>query len=70
MGLTVGWNCLSGEVVAVVGGCEALGSWCHQKAVILSPIGDGCMTFLQALDHHSVIEISENLNTMRLLFTG
>lgn len=30
-----------GEVVAVVGGCEALGSWCHQKAVILSPVGDG-----------------------------
>lgn len=37
---------LSGEVVAVVGGCEALGSWCHQKAVILSPVGDGCSTSL------------------------
>ncbi|KAM6992472.1 glycerophosphocholine phosphodiesterase GPCPD1 isoform 2-T2 [Tautogolabrus adspersus] len=26
-----------GEVIAVVGDCEALGSWCHQRAVILRP---------------------------------
>lgn len=42
----------SGEVIAVVGGSEALGSWCHQKAVVLSAIGDGCTTFLNVLDSH------------------
>uniref|UniRef100_A0A671U3M4 Glycerophosphocholine phosphodiesterase 1 n=1 Tax=Sparus aurata TaxID=8175 RepID=A0A671U3M4_SPAAU len=29
-----------GEVIAVVGSCEALGNWNHQKAVILHPGGD------------------------------
>ncbi|XP_069014676.1 glycerophosphocholine phosphodiesterase GPCPD1 isoform X1 [Embiotoca jacksoni] len=29
-----------GEVIAVVGSCEALGSWSHQKAVTLHPVGD------------------------------
>ncbi|KAM3861312.1 glycerophosphocholine phosphodiesterase GPCPD1 [Diretmus argenteus] len=29
-----------GEVIAVVGSCEALGSWCHQRAVRLHPVGD------------------------------
>lgn len=29
-----------GEVFAVVGSCEALGSWSHQKAVTLHPVGD------------------------------
>lgn len=28
-----------GEVFAVVGSCEALGSWSHQKAVTLHPVG-------------------------------
>lgn len=34
-----------GEVFAVVGSCEALGSWSHQKAVTLHPVGGGdeCM---------------------------
>uniref|UniRef100_A0A669DPL3 Glycerophosphocholine phosphodiesterase 1 n=1 Tax=Oreochromis niloticus TaxID=8128 RepID=A0A669DPL3_ORENI len=33
-----------GEVFAVVGSCEALGSWSHQKAVTLHPVGgDECM---------------------------
>uniref|UniRef100_A0A3Q1DHR8 Glycerophosphocholine phosphodiesterase 1 n=1 Tax=Amphiprion ocellaris TaxID=80972 RepID=A0A3Q1DHR8_AMPOC len=32
-----------GEVIAVVGSCEALGNWSHQKAVTLQPVGDdGC----------------------------
>ncbi|XP_055741347.1 glycerophosphocholine phosphodiesterase GPCPD1-like isoform X2 [Salvelinus fontinalis] len=26
-----------GEVIAVVGSCEALGAWCHQRAVTLQP---------------------------------
>uniref|UniRef100_A0A3Q2X7G5 Glycerophosphocholine phosphodiesterase 1 n=1 Tax=Haplochromis burtoni TaxID=8153 RepID=A0A3Q2X7G5_HAPBU len=35
---------LEGEVFAVVGSCEALGSWSHQKAVTLHPVGgDECM---------------------------
>ncbi|KAG7240190.1 hypothetical protein INR49_027230 [Caranx melampygus] len=29
-----------GEVIAVVGSCEALGSWSHQKAVTLHPAGN------------------------------
>ncbi|XP_028252864.1 glycerophosphocholine phosphodiesterase GPCPD1-like isoform X1 [Parambassis ranga] len=29
-----------GEEIAVVGSCEALGSWSHQKAVRLHPMGD------------------------------
>ncbi|XP_071779464.1 glycerophosphocholine phosphodiesterase GPCPD1 [Centroberyx gerrardi] len=29
-----------GEVIAVVGSCETLGSWCHQRAVTLQPVGD------------------------------
>ncbi|KAM7395704.1 hypothetical protein PAMA_007125 [Pampus argenteus] len=29
-----------GEVIAVVGSCESLGSWSHQKAVILNPDGN------------------------------
>uniref|UniRef100_A0A672T186 Glycerophosphocholine phosphodiesterase GPCPD1-like n=1 Tax=Sinocyclocheilus grahami TaxID=75366 RepID=A0A672T186_SINGR len=28
---------ISGEVIAVVGSCESLGCWCHQKAVTLQP---------------------------------
>ncbi|XP_024276612.1 glycerophosphocholine phosphodiesterase GPCPD1 isoform X1 [Oncorhynchus tshawytscha] len=27
-----------GEVIAVVGSCEALGGWCHQRAVTLQPV--------------------------------
>lgn len=29
-----------GEVIAVVGSCEALGCWSHQKAVTLHPDGN------------------------------
>lgn len=29
-----------GEVIAVTGSCETLGSWSHQKAVILHPDGN------------------------------
>ena len=29
-----------GEVIAVVGSTEALGSWCHARAVPLQPVGD------------------------------
>ncbi|KAJ8009519.1 hypothetical protein DPEC_G00089720 [Dallia pectoralis] len=29
-----------GEVIAVVGSCEALGNWSHQKAVTLEPVED------------------------------
>ncbi|PWA27793.1 hypothetical protein CCH79_00000177 [Gambusia affinis] len=29
-----------GEVIAVVGSCEALGNWSYQKAVTLHPLGD------------------------------
>ncbi|KAI3364535.1 hypothetical protein L3Q82_011322 [Scortum barcoo] len=34
-----------GEVIAVVGSCEALGSWSHQKAVTLSPSGNDGTTW-------------------------
>ncbi|XP_042359078.1 glycerophosphocholine phosphodiesterase GPCPD1 [Plectropomus leopardus] len=30
----------SGEVIAVVGSCDALGCWSHQKAVTLHPVGN------------------------------
>uniref|UniRef100_A0A671NZF4 Glycerophosphocholine phosphodiesterase GPCPD1-like n=1 Tax=Sinocyclocheilus anshuiensis TaxID=1608454 RepID=A0A671NZF4_9TELE len=35
--LTVRGTTAMGEVIAVVGSCETLGSWCHQKAVNLQP---------------------------------
>ncbi|XP_053699693.1 glycerophosphocholine phosphodiesterase GPCPD1 [Synchiropus splendidus] len=35
--LTVRGETLPGEVIAVVGSCEALGIWSHQKAVVLQP---------------------------------
>lgn len=35
--LTVRGTTALGEVIAVVGSCETLGSWCHQKAVTLQP---------------------------------
>ncbi|XP_042634154.1 glycerophosphocholine phosphodiesterase GPCPD1-like isoform X2 [Cyprinus carpio] len=35
--LTVRGTTTMGEVIAVVGSCETLGSWCHQKAVTLQP---------------------------------
>lgn len=31
---------IPGEVIAVVGSCEALGNWDHQKAITLHPLGD------------------------------
>ena len=30
-----GW--FLGEVIAVVGSCDALGSWCHKRAIPLQP---------------------------------
>ncbi|KAM9703264.1 glycerophosphocholine phosphodiesterase GPCPD1 isoform 1-T1 [Menidia menidia] len=38
--LAVRGNTSPGEVIAVVGSCEALGSWNYKKAVILHPLGD------------------------------
>uniref|UniRef100_A0A3Q3LX58 Glycerophosphocholine phosphodiesterase 1 n=1 Tax=Mastacembelus armatus TaxID=205130 RepID=A0A3Q3LX58_9TELE len=38
--LTVRGETSPGEVIAVVGSCEALGSWNHQKAAILHAAGD------------------------------
>ncbi|XP_053344755.1 glycerophosphocholine phosphodiesterase GPCPD1 isoform X1 [Clarias gariepinus] len=35
--LTVRGTTSFGEVIAVVGSCETLGSWCHQKALPLQP---------------------------------
>uniref|UniRef100_A0A671QUU3 Glycerophosphocholine phosphodiesterase 1 n=1 Tax=Sinocyclocheilus anshuiensis TaxID=1608454 RepID=A0A671QUU3_9TELE len=35
--LTVRGTTALGEVIAVVGSCESLGCWCHQKAVTLQP---------------------------------
>ncbi|XP_024146953.1 glycerophosphocholine phosphodiesterase GPCPD1 isoform X2 [Oryzias melastigma] len=34
-----------GEVIAVVGSCEALGCWGYQRAVILHPVGDEAHTW-------------------------
>ncbi|XP_037606325.1 glycerophosphocholine phosphodiesterase GPCPD1 isoform X2 [Sebastes umbrosus] len=39
--LTVRGETSPGEVIAVVGSCEALGSWSHEKAVTLHPAGAG-----------------------------
>lgn len=61
---------LSGEVIAVVGGCEALGSWCHQKAVVLSAIGDGCNTFSNVLDDHNGGFCALFINTVYLSSIG
>ncbi|XP_029352404.1 glycerophosphocholine phosphodiesterase GPCPD1 isoform X1 [Echeneis naucrates] len=38
-----------GEVIAVVGSCEALGSWSHQKAVTLHPTGNDGNTWTVTL---------------------
>ncbi|XP_061609026.1 glycerophosphocholine phosphodiesterase GPCPD1 isoform X1 [Phyllopteryx taeniolatus] len=38
--LTVRGETCPGEVIAVVGSCEALGSWSYQKAVILDALSD------------------------------
>ncbi|CAJ1077434.1 glycerophosphocholine phosphodiesterase GPCPD1 isoform X1 [Xyrichtys novacula] len=38
-----------GEVIAVVGSCEALGSWSHQKAVTLHPDGNDGNTWTTTL---------------------
>ncbi|XP_047429347.1 glycerophosphocholine phosphodiesterase GPCPD1 isoform X2 [Mugil cephalus] len=43
--LTVRGQTSPGEVIAVVGSCEALGSWSHQKAVTLNPLGDDASTW-------------------------
>nr|XP_020488124.1 glycerophosphocholine phosphodiesterase GPCPD1 isoform X1 [Labrus bergylta]XP_020488125.1 glycerophosphocholine phosphodiesterase GPCPD1 isoform X1 [Labrus bergylta]XP_020488126.1 glycerophosphocholine phosphodiesterase GPCPD1 isoform X1 [Labrus bergylta]XP_020488127.1 glycerophosphocholine phosphodiesterase GPCPD1 isoform X1 [Labrus bergylta]XP_020488128.1 glycerophosphocholine phosphodiesterase GPCPD1 isoform X1 [Labrus bergylta] len=41
-----------GEVIAVVGDCEALGSWCHQKAVILRPDSNEGNTWTTTITLH------------------
>lgn len=38
--LVVRGDTSAGEVIAVVGSCEALGNWDHQKAITLHPLGD------------------------------
>ncbi|XP_054900279.1 glycerophosphocholine phosphodiesterase GPCPD1 isoform X2 [Poeciliopsis prolifica] len=38
--LTIREETTPGEVIAVVGSCEALGNWSYQKAVTLHPLGD------------------------------
>uniref|UniRef100_A0A3P9PR34 Glycerophosphocholine phosphodiesterase 1 n=1 Tax=Poecilia reticulata TaxID=8081 RepID=A0A3P9PR34_POERE len=38
--LTIRGETTPGEVIAVVGSCEALGNWSYQKAVTLHPLGD------------------------------
>ncbi|XP_033846734.1 glycerophosphocholine phosphodiesterase GPCPD1 [Periophthalmus magnuspinnatus] len=35
----------AGEIIAVVGSCEALGNWSHQKAVTLHPVEDAVGTW-------------------------
>lgn len=46
---------VSGEVIAVVGSCETLGSWCHQKAVTLQPAEeDGYVS-------HAILYLAFNL---------
>ncbi|XP_056150004.1 glycerophosphocholine phosphodiesterase GPCPD1 [Lampris incognitus] len=47
--LTVRGETAPGEVIAVVGSCEVLGSWCHQKAVILQPVCDEHMTWTKTI---------------------
>ncbi|KAK7906787.1 hypothetical protein WMY93_015399 [Mugilogobius chulae] len=43
--LVVRGDTSAGEIIAVVGSCEALGNWSHQKAVILHPLGDDSDTW-------------------------
>lgn len=45
MTLTVRGDTCPGEVIAVVGDCEALGKWSHQKAVVLCPDGQNGNTW-------------------------
>ncbi|KAF7666938.1 hypothetical protein LDENG_00086390 [Lucifuga dentata] len=47
--LTVRGETAPGEVVAVVGSCEALGSWCHQKALTLQPVCDEGTTWTTSI---------------------
>lgn len=51
---------VSGEVIAVVGSCETLGSWCHQKAVTLQPAEeDGYVS-------HDILYLAFNFITIYL----
>ncbi|KAM9839947.1 glycerophosphocholine phosphodiesterase GPCPD1 [Aulostomus maculatus] len=47
--LAVRGETLPGEVIAVVGSCEALGSWNHQSAVILQPLDDEGNTWTKTI---------------------
>lgn len=47
--LTVRGETSPGEVIAVVGSCEALGSWSHQRAVTLHPDSNNENTWTAAI---------------------
>ncbi|XP_029984308.1 glycerophosphocholine phosphodiesterase GPCPD1 isoform X1 [Sphaeramia orbicularis] len=53
-----------GEVLAVVGSCEALGNWSHQKAVTLHPMGDDGSTWT------ATITVPRGVCTMYRYFKG
>lgn len=57
-----------GEVIAVVGSCEALGSWSYQNAVVLLPDGsDEYVTFPVRCPSHSNTFLTHALSSSRLL---
>uniref|UniRef100_A0A671QUU0 Glycerophosphocholine phosphodiesterase 1 n=1 Tax=Sinocyclocheilus anshuiensis TaxID=1608454 RepID=A0A671QUU0_9TELE len=64
--LTVRGTTALGEVIAVVGSCESLGCWCHQKAVTLQPAEeDGYITLWRA-----TVEVPRGGETKYRYFKG
>ncbi len=61
---------ISGEVIAVVGSCETLGGWCHQKAVILQPAeedGYMCNAILCLHSSASTVTLDPHINLLCLV---
>uniref|UniRef100_A0A8C1I112 Glycerophosphocholine phosphodiesterase 1 n=1 Tax=Cyprinus carpio carpio TaxID=630221 RepID=A0A8C1I112_CYPCA len=64
--LTVRGTTELGEVIAVVGSCETLGCWCHQKAVTLQPAEeDGYITLWR-----TTVEVPRGGETKYRYFKG
>uniref|UniRef100_A0A3B3YXM3 GP-PDE domain-containing protein n=1 Tax=Poecilia mexicana TaxID=48701 RepID=A0A3B3YXM3_9TELE len=61
--LTIRGETTPGEVIAVVGSCDALGNWNYQKAVTLHPLGDeslngsSCVSHLKILTLYPLLEL-------------
>uniref|UniRef100_A0A671QUW4 Glycerophosphocholine phosphodiesterase 1 n=1 Tax=Sinocyclocheilus anshuiensis TaxID=1608454 RepID=A0A671QUW4_9TELE len=63
---------ISGEVIAVVGSCESLGCWCHQKAVTLQPAeedGYMCNAILCLPSSASIVTLDPHIYLLCLVST-